>query len=85
MTSKKRQVEALISEIRYQFPLGVTTFSQCCNNECDNSARGGRKCVSCLEYDLSFLVGIDPAHHFVINTRIAHDLSMEMLDKASEL
>ena len=85
MTDKKRQVESLISEIRYQFPLGVTTFSECCNEGCDNSSRGGRQCISCLEYDLSLLVGVDPAHHFVINTRIARDLSMEMLDKASEL
>lgn len=38
----------IIGAIDYQLPLHDTTYSECCVNECKNSARGGRVCLPCV-------------------------------------
>ena len=77
--SDTHEVARLIREIRYQHPLGVTTWSACSTEVCDNSARGGRRCVDCLHADLSAIVGPVEAGTFVSATRQAHHSAARML------
>jgi len=51
------QLNAIVYDLRYQYPTGVTTFSSCANDDCNNSARGGRLCPDCLVDCLSALTG----------------------------
>lgn len=38
----------IMSAIDHQLPLHITTFSECSTEDCENSARGGRTCLSCI-------------------------------------
>lgn len=77
--SDTQEIERLIREIRYQHPLGVTTWSACSAEGCDNSARGGRRCVDCLHAELEAQVGRTEAMDFVSSTAAAHMSAARML------
>ena len=38
----------IMSAINHQLPLHITTYSKCSTEDCENSARGGRACLSCI-------------------------------------
>lgn len=70
--------ESLIAEIRYQYPLGVTTWGPCETGGCDGTARGSRRCVNCLTDDLADIVG-PVARQFHRDTARAHRRACKIL------
>lgn len=54
---KSRTLDRIISDLWYQYPTGVTTFSKCADRGCRNTARGGALCPECVEDALAELVG----------------------------
>jgi hypothetical protein len=66
--SKYQDIENLIADIWYQNPRRPSTFSACCDG-CGNSARGGRKCIYCLEKELFGLTSQEDAKYFVSAVR----------------
>lgn len=71
-------IEQLISEIRYQLPLGVTTFGPCATEGCAEMARGSRRCIDCLEKELCDKCGYEAAHFCELSIE-AHDSALRML------
>ena len=51
-----KHLHKLISDLRYQYPTGVTTYTPCANG-CGRSARGGLTCSQCLEAELAKHIG----------------------------
>ena len=54
MTTQDR-IANLVSKIWAQHPFWPSTFSECANDGCQESARGGRECKECLKKQLSAL------------------------------
>ena len=63
MTTQDR-IANLISAIWYQHPFWPSTFSECANDGCRESARGGRECKECLKKQLSALTSEEFATEF---------------------
>jgi hypothetical protein len=81
--TKVEKLNDLISKIRYQLPIGVTTMGLCVNH-CGNSARGSGVCVNCLELELADLVGRSNALDYVcaaIVERFYRAKMFEILEK----
>lgn len=74
----------LISKIRYQLPIGVTTWGDCANT-CGNSARGSAKCIECLEKELADIVGNGKAFNFVCNAIDERNARAEMQEHIEDL
>lgn len=54
--NKSYKVSELIRALEYQHPLGVSTFSNCMKCKV-KLARGGGVCSTCIEDELSELIG----------------------------
>lgn len=80
----KDTAESLISEIRYQYPLGVTTLGPCSTEGCDNTARGSRRCAQCLTERLAQITEAAWAYKFHAQTAGAHETACRMLALESE-
>ena len=63
MTTQDR-ISNLVSDIWYQHPFWPSTFSECANDGCQESARGGRECKECLKKQLSALTSEEFATDF---------------------
>ena len=63
MTTEDR-VANLVSKIWAQHPFWPSTFSECANDGCRESARGGRECKECLKKQLSALTSEEFATEF---------------------
>ena len=61
---KENKIANLVSDIWYQHPFWPSTFSECANDGCQESARGGRKCKKCLQKQLSALTSEEFATEF---------------------
>jgi len=61
---KEDQIANLVSDIWHQHPFWPTTFSECANDGCKESARGGRECKKCLQKQLSALTSEESATEF---------------------
>lgn len=66
-----RELNDIIGDIRYECHSGITTRGNCVNG-CQCSARGGGKCIICLQNELAKKCDdVELAHTFVLNTRLA--------------
>ena len=85
--SKKRQIEELIGEIVYNFPLsdGIAVTMGPCKNQCGQSARGGGLCPVCAMHELSALTG-EPSlvYEFVKNLQRNKDLYAKILKNSED-
>ena len=63
MTTQDK-IANIMSDIWYQHPFWPSTFSECANNGCQESARGGRECKECLKKQLSALTSEESATKF---------------------
>ena len=78
--SKEYQIRSLIQLIWKQLPSGASTFSQCQNDKCEESARGGKKCIKCLEKELARFVGEEAAQNYVDAAHVIRAMEREMLE-----
>lgn len=61
--SIEQQIRQIVSDLRYQLPIGPTTMAAC---DCGRrGSRGGRRCRQCLHEDLAELVRPELAADFV--------------------
>lgn len=74
----------LISKIKYQLPLSVTTWGAC-NKSCGNRARGAAKCIECLEKELADIVGNDKAFNFVRKATDERNARAEMQEYIEDM
>jgi hypothetical protein len=55
--SKERKFNQALSNLRYNYPQGVTTWGNCCTDGCSNPARGSGKCAVCCENEIADIIG----------------------------
>jgi hypothetical protein len=60
-----RTVEHIIYDIHRQFPLWPSTYSTCQDNGCEKRARGGERCLDCLQDELTELTSKSDAKALV--------------------
>ena len=72
-----KKLNDLLADIYYQLPIGVTTWGMCDNN-CGNSARGCRVCISCLEKELADIVGSKIASDIVEKAKNIQKMRIEI-------
>lgn len=72
-------IHDLIYAIRYQLPIGITTWGNC-NNNCGLRARGSHVCIKCLEIELSKIVGSELATDFIFAARLERNVRAKLLE-----
>jgi len=73
------KAKQLLSDLSYQFPSGISTFSACFN-KCGEGARGGRECPDCVTKELGKLVGDDLARRHLVALKVYKSLHNQIIN-----
>lgn len=74
MSDKKERFNALLYDLRWQYPSHPATFSSCCRCKV-NGGRGGGHCAECIELDIAEIT----------TPSLAHALHCAIKDQAKEI
>jgi len=84
--SKETEFFDALHGLRSNYPTGVTTWSKCSTDGCDNSARGGGYCAHCWEDKIAKITGdAKLANELHIATATAHRRICRALDIVQEI
>ena len=79
--AKEYDIRQTLHLIWYNLPNGASTFSRCATDGCEESARGGGKCLKCAQDQLADLTSEDYATAYVATVKKLRMLERNMVEE----